>query len=126
MKKIPIISFGLMALTLLISNSVFAYQGDPAIQGPNYSEERHNSMVEAFKNKDYEAWKDIMSERGRSRVVEVITEENFETFVQMHNLMIEGDTEKAQELRQELGLGQRNMNKGGNGPMDGSWCRRNK
>lgn len=127
MKKILIVPAGLLALTLLISSDAFAYKGDPKVQGPNYSAERHSQMTEAFENKDYDAWKNLMSDRGQSRVLEIITEENFDTFTQIHNLMLEGKIEEAQELRQELGLGQKNgMGKRGNGSRDGSGFGRNR
>lgn len=127
MKKILIVPVGLFALMLLISGDAFAYKGDPKVQGPNYSEERHSQMIEVFENKDYDTWKNLMSDRGQARIVEIITEENFDTFTQIHNLMIEGKTEEAQELRQELGLGQKNgTGRKGSGPKDGSGFGRNR
>jgi len=82
----------------------FAYQGDPDVKGPEYSEERHDSMEEAFENKDYNTWRELMDSRGR--VTDVITEENFEKFAEIHNLVQEGRLEEAKQLREELGLGQ--------------------
>lgn len=81
-----------------------AYRGDASAQGPNYSPERHEAMVQAFESNDYNAWKEQMA--GRGRVTEVITQENFGTFAEAHRLMLEGKTQEAAALRAELGLGQ--------------------
>ncbi len=83
-----------------------AYQGDPSVKGPNYSTERHEAMEEAFENEDYDAWKNLME--GKGRVTEVINEDNFAKFAKAHELMEQGDITEAQEIRQELGLGQHN------------------
>lgn len=83
-----------------------AFRGDPTVMGPNYSQERHQEMTQAFENNDYEAWSELM--QGRGRVTQVINEGNFESFAQMHQLMLEGDTEGANQIRAELGLGQGN------------------
>jgi hypothetical protein len=63
-------------------------------------------MVEAFANKDYSAWKNLMLSRGR--VTQVITEANFATFAEAHQLALEGKTAEALKIRQELGLGLHN------------------
>lgn len=92
--------------------------------GPNYSEERHAQMTEAFANKDYNAWKNLMGDRGATRKV---TQENFPKFIEMHALEVAGKTDEAKKIREELGLGSgrgegrgqgqgmhRGANKGGN------------
>jgi hypothetical protein len=80
-----------------------AYQGDPNVEGPNYSPERHEQMEEAFENKDFEAWKDLMSERMGPRVVDLIdSQEKFEQFSEAHELMEEGKIEEANQIREEL------------------------
>jgi len=91
---------------ILVSNPVEAYQGDPNVQGPNCTGERHEAMTQAFDNNDYNAWKELVN--GRGRVSEVITEENFSQFAEAHRLALEGKTEEAAQIRQELGLGLRN------------------
>ena len=58
-------------------------------------------VMEAIEAGDYNAWKELMGDRGPAQT---ITEENFGTFVEMHNLMVAGDKEAAQALRDELGL----------------------
>lgn len=116
MKK-TILGLGALAVILggafVFANNSEAYRGDPNVKGPNYSDERHNSMLEAFKNKDYSAWKDLM--QGRGRVTQVINEDNFAKFAEAHELMLQGKTDDAQKIRAELGLGLRNGNGGGKG-----------
>ncbi len=117
MKKITI--FGLLALMvvgIVISTSIVsAYRGDYSIQGPNYNEERHEAMEDAFESLDYNTWYELMAENDRHpRVVDVVTENNFETFVQAHEAAESGDYETASALRAELGLNN------GNGPRDGT------
>lgn len=87
------------------ASSVLAYRGDPGAQGPNCSPERHEAMVQAFENKDYNAWKNLM--QGKGRVTEVINEGNFARFAEMHKLRLEGNTDEANKIRTELGLGLR-------------------
>lgn len=97
--------FGLaVAGVVAYSTGALAYRGDPNQTGPNYTPERHEQMEKAFENKDYGAWKNLMN--GRGRVSEVINEGNFNRFVQMHKFMEEGNSDEANKIRQELGLGQ--------------------
>jgi len=52
---------GISALVLggaiMAPSIVGAYQGNPSVQGPNYSVERHEAMIESSAKKDYNAWK---------------------------------------------------------------------
>ena len=123
------IAFGALGLVVIgsavFASSVFASQGRAmgvGKFGPNHSPERHAQMTEAFANGDYSSWKNLMNGRGAARVV---TQENFAKFSEMHNLMLAGKTDDANEIRQELGLGngrgrgmmgkgQRGQNAGGN------------
>ena len=101
------IMFGVATLllgVLGVGTIASAYQGDPALQGPNYSSERHEAMQNAFEDMNYADWKELMV--GRGRVTEVISEDNFAQFVRAHNLAQAGDLEEAKEIRHELGLGQ--------------------
>lgn len=112
-------TFGLLAFMviglLVTTGLVSAYRGDYSVKGPNYSEDRHEAMEDAFESLDYDAWYALMTEDGRHpRVVEVVTESNFATFVQAHEATENGDYEIASALRVELGLNN------GNGPKDGS------
>jgi hypothetical protein len=86
------------------SAQTLAYQGDPTTTGPSYTPERHEQMQKAFKSNDYETWKGLMV--GKGRVIEVINEDNFGKFSEMHTLMEEGKVDEANALRKELGLGQ--------------------
>lgn len=105
-------TLGLVALALITGvgalsvGTVMAYQGDSNIKGPNYSVERHEAMTKAFENLDYEAWKSIM--QGKGRVTQIINKDNFAKFAEAHQLSLQGKTEEAQKIRQELGLGLRN------------------
>lgn len=97
--------FGAGALFATASGAL-AYRGDPNVQGPNYTAERHEAMTKAFDNNDYNAWKELM--QGRGRVTQVVNEGNFSRFAEMHKLMLEGNAEEANKIRTELRLGLRN------------------
>jgi len=115
---------GLSVLTLMggamVAPSIInAYQGEPGMQGPNCTEERHQAMTQAFENNDYQAWKELM--QGRGRASELINEDNFDRFAEAHQLALEGKTEEAKQIRQELGLGLGNRygNRDGRGNKSG-------
>jgi hypothetical protein len=118
------IFLGVAALVLtgmaFYPSMVEAYQGEPGVQGPNCDPERHEAMLSAFENNDYNSWKEQM--QGRGRVADLVTEDNFGRFAEAHRLALEGDTEGAAQIREELGLGMRNQDgqgyRGGN--RDGS------
>lgn len=111
--------FGISTLILTavavstISGQALAYKGDPNVQGPNCTPERHEAMDKAFENNDYNAWKNLM--QGKGRVTQVINEGNFAKFAQAHKLAEEGKTAEAAKIRQELGLGLRNGSGNGQG-----------
>lgn len=114
----------LLAAAALIAGGVVvapqlvgAYRGDPSIQGPNYSEDRHAAMTQSFADQDYQAWKEQM--QGKGRVSEVVTEENFARFAEAHRLATEGKIEEARQIRQELGLGLNDGNGSRNGAGKG-------
>lgn len=104
------ILFGAAALVLgglvMSSRLAEAYQGDPSVQGPSYTAERHEAMTQAFENNDYNAWKEQM--QGKGRVMQIVNEGNFARFAEAHKLALEGKTDEAKQIRQELGLGLRN------------------
>jgi hypothetical protein len=106
MKKI-ILGFGALAVVLgsvgFSTNTALAYKGDPSVKGPYYTTERHTAMEKAFENKDYEAWKNLMQNRGR--VTEVINKDNFTKFAEAHELMEQGKTTEARKIMNDLGLG---------------------
>ena len=92
---------------------VGAYQGDPNVQGPNCTAERHEAMTQAFEDNDYNAWKEQM--QGRGRVTQIVNEDNFARFAEAHKLASEGKTDEARQIRQELGLGLRDGSGRGQG-----------
>ena len=106
MKKTTL-GLGVLALTLGVigvsAGMASAYRGNPSVQGPNYSVERHEAMAKVFENNDYNGWKSLM--QGRGMATQVVNEGNFERFAEMHQLNLEGKTDEAQKIRQELGLG---------------------
>lgn len=88
-----------------VASSVSAYKGDPQVMGPNCDEETHEQMSQIMENGDYQAWKELR--QGKGRIDEVINEDNFNRFVEMHQLRVEGKDEEANQIREELGLGLR-------------------
>ncbi len=118
-KKILNIGAAVLGTGMLLgtASSAFAYRGDPSIQGPNYTPERHEAMTQAFENNDYNAWKEQM--QGKGRVTQVINEGNFARFAEMHRLNLAGDTEGAAQIRTELGLGLRDGSGSGYGQGSG-------
>ena len=112
-KTMSFLALGIVAL--LGIGLVAAYQGDYSVEGPNYSEDRHEAMEEAFANYDYNAWVTLMTEDGRHPgVINKIDASNFELFIDAHNAGKSGDLDMAAKLRAELGLGQGKMNGEGN------------
>jgi len=110
MKKITL-SMGLLALILLGTASlspmiVSAYQGDPTVKSPNYSADRHAAMENAFKNNDFDAWKNLMTDKGR--VTQIINKDNFSKFAEAHVLAAQGKTVEALKILRDLGLGLKN------------------
>lgn len=123
MKKIlTVLGITTLVLTgaLVSTQQAAAYRGDPSAKGPNFSEERHEHMENAFENNDYDAWKNLME--GRGRVSQVVTEETFAKLAQAHELSEEGKFDKAKKIRQELGLGSHNGNGQGQAKRE---CMRN-
>lgn len=100
-----ILATGALAITgLMLPNIVSAYRGDPSLQGPNYSEARHEQITQALESGDYNSYSQQMQGTGIARRV---TADNFEKVRQMHELQLAGDTDGASQIRAELGLGQR-------------------
>lgn len=98
----------LVAGGLLLSAGMVGADGAPGVAyGPYHTNERHELMEKAFEEKDYEAWKVLMTEGSRRpRVVDVVTEDNFDEFAAAHEAKEAGELEKAAAIRAELGLGQ--------------------
>lgn len=107
MKKTNLV-LGLAALTLgLVAvksfTPILAYQGDPTVRGPNYTQQRHDSMIKTFENKNYQAWADLMGGRGATRFVNA---DNFSEFADAHLAAQNGDSSKMDEFRSKNGMGQ--------------------
>jgi len=95
----------ILSIGVLAAVPALAFRGDPAARGPNFSPERHEQMQQALQNRDYAAWNALMQQDSRTpRVLDMVTEETFDTFARMHELMVQGDREGADALREELGL----------------------
>jgi len=125
MKKTAL-TLGATALVIgglsIFPNAVNAYRGDPSVEGPSCTEERHQEMEQAFENNDYNSWKELMS--GKGKVTQVVNEENFARFAEAHELAEEGKLDEAKQIRQELGLGLGNRNGDGSGQgMGQGWNR---
>jgi hypothetical protein len=101
-KKSLIMLLATWVLSIFIITWVSAYKWDPTVQGPSYTPERHEDMLNAFETNDYDAWSNLME--WKWRVTEVINEDNFSKFVEAHNLALQGDLEWSKEIREELGL----------------------
>ncbi|MFH2028857.1 MAG: hypothetical protein ABIJ08_06975 [Nanoarchaeota archaeon] len=76
-------------------------------------EERHAEMegnraeMDAAIEQGYAAWKSLVEETPRgNHMLEIVNEENFGTFVAMHEAKQNGDIETAKALADELGLEQ--------------------
>ncbi|MBN2093770.1 MAG: hypothetical protein JW740_00105 [Candidatus Zambryskibacteria bacterium] len=114
MKKTTIglltLAFVLGAISTIAGTSL-AYRGDPGVPGPDCSPERHEAMEKAFENNDYNAWKELMGNRGR--VTEIINQSNFAQFAEARKFAKQGNLENANAIRKELGLGM--GDKSGNG-----------
>ena len=116
MKKSSKVLVGSLAAVMMGAFAVsttMAYQGDYSKQGSEYSQERHTAMTEAMDNNDYQAWSELMANRGR--ITQVINEGNFARFVEARGLGKAGDVAGADAVRQELGIRTSNGEKAGAG-----------
>jgi len=116
-----IMGLAMVLSLLLLIGVVSAYRGDPLVLGPNYSQERHEAMNQAFVNANYSTWFELMTSTNRSpRVLKVVNENNFDSFIKARALLSEGKVEEANSIREELGLNngqgqKRNENKSNRG-----------
>jgi hypothetical protein len=116
---------GLMAALIVVtisSASVFAAaKPEPSeeriaqMEEMRAEKEAHRAEMDALLDAgDYDAWAEYVTEGERGgKILEVINEDNFDEFVEAHELMEigRGYMEDAKELFEELGL-----EKGQNGP----------
>ena len=101
-------AFALTIAAAAIASPSLAYRGDPSVQGPDCSSERHEIMEKAFQDNDHEVWKELMN--GKGRVTQAVNADNFARFAEAHKLAEEGNLEEAKAIRAELGLGLRDGN----------------
>lgn len=114
MEKKIIGLFAIITLALVGITGVIAYRGDFSVKGPNYNEEIHEQLETAIENRDYNTWIAIREDNNlpiKGKIFQVINEDNFDMFVRLHEANQNGDTETANTIRTELGLGQGRMNR---------------
>ena len=107
-KAFGAVALGVLAISGGLVGMASAYQGDPTVQGPYYDPAIHEDLQNAIENGDYVAWMNIRTENNlptRGRVFSVINQDNFNLFQELHEANLNGDYDRAQEIRQELGLG---------------------
>ena len=95
------IALGLVAVKSLVP--VKAYQGNPTVKGPNYTEERHQTNLTAFEKGDYQMWVNNMNGRGVTRFV---NKENFGEFAKAQLAAQKGDLTLLNAFRAKYGMGQ--------------------
>lgn len=68
-------------------------------------QEANEKIQQALEAGDHDAWVEAVSTSGRnSRMAETITEENFETYVKLHEARQNQEWETVKQLSEELGL----------------------
>ena len=97
------VATGAFLIGLTLSNPfVSAYQNGAWQREQGFSPETKAQIEQSIENGDYNTWKSLTD--GKGRMGETITEENFPLLKELHTAQQNGDTTKAQELRQKLGL----------------------
>lgn len=74
-------------------------------EGPKHGHGGHENMDEirdAIENGDYDAWATLMAEDARFPLE--VSEDTFDSLVEMHELREAGEFEEAREMSEELGL----------------------
>ena len=111
--KVLLGSLAVVMMGAFAVSSAMAYHGNYSKQGPEYSPERHSAMEEAMDIDNYEAWSELMADRGR--ITQVINADNFKRFAKARRLGEAGDIAGADAIRQELGIRTSNGEKVGAG-----------
>lgn len=109
MKNKILIGFAAVLLIGLVALMAVAYRGNPDVKSPNYNEDVHEQLEAAIESGDYDAWLKIRQDNNlptNGRIYQVIGRDNFGKYVELHNANTAGDTERADAIRAELGLGQ--------------------
>jgi hypothetical protein len=96
----------IMGMGFIFTLPALASEGEQGNRVECRDGERHEQMEKALDSRDYDAWKELMSERNTT-VAEKVSKENFDKFIAMHEARQAGDTAKADALRKELDLPER-------------------
>lgn len=118
------ILFGILAIAVISIASlgaVLAYRGNPDVKGPNYDAQVHEQLEAAMDAGDYDAWIQVRKDNNlpmQGRMFQIITADNFDKYVELHEVNLAGDIVKANAIKAELGLGQ-GMQKHGNSQAKG-------
>jgi len=124
MKKKILVGSSILVV-LLVASVAFAQGFDQDSQRPNprVAPEIHEQIIAAVESGDYALWLQVHEDNDlpvRPKIAEVINEENFDRFVEMHAAMKSGDKETAKTIAEELGL-EKPLRKGfRQGQRDGS------
>lgn len=110
MKHIMLALFGVLAL----SGTAYAWGGFG-----QENKEAHEDIIAALQNGTYSDWVDAVLAAVRPHILDVIIEDNFADYQQMHEYAAAGDYENASAIAEELGLPKRPMHPMGGmrGPM---------
>lgn len=89
--------------------------------------ENREELMAAIENGDYETWRTLVEAHPNAKqMLEVVNEDNFYLFTEMHDLIQDGDLEGAKAIADDLGLERpmmgKNQKKGpknGECPVDG-------
>lgn len=105
MKTKYLITTGISVLTVVLVGAGVAsaaQYGKARENNPNFPPDNHEEVMRAIEDNDYDAWAELMVDKP---FAEDVTQDNFDTLVQIHTLMQEGNIEEANELRKEMGIG---------------------
>lgn len=110
MTKLTSTVLALSVFVAISSTQAFAYRGDPSVQGPNYSKERHEKMLKIMNTAvdanalklNYAEWKKLMANKPLLQKIDTI--EKFKMYLEMRKLELQGKDAEAAKLREKLGL----------------------
>lgn len=108
----------IFAAALVIAGSAFAAKAIMASTDDENNMGNRGEMREVFESGDFEAWKNMVTERANKMLGDA-TEENFQTLTKAHELKEEGKHEEARQLLKDAGLPMMGHGKAGmRGGMD--------
>ena len=111
-------TIGIIVLTaaVVVAGAAFAAKTILANAEGDGTNQPHEQMKQAVKDKDFGAWKGLISERA-NKMLDGATEENFNKATEAHQLMQDGKHEEAKQLLRDAGLPM--MGHGKDGTRDG-------